>query len=251
MGDRGRIRELEEVALLAWPALEEEYLGNWRLRCSDGYTKRANSVQPFMGPGGPLRKRIEVCEAWYAVRGQPCIFRLSALSQPDLAAELDARGYRHVEQTSVLTRSLDPRADRCEGRLQLRSADLDEWLSVSARMHGWEGLGPPPRGRILRNGAGLRNLGLLEPTGGGEPVAAGIAVVIGSWLGLFDLVTAPGHRRRGHGTELVERLLGWGIDRGARGAYLQVVRTRREALGLYAKLGFDPTFEYGYRVEGR
>ncbi len=55
------------------------------------------------------------------------------------------------------------------------------------------------------------------------PVAAGLGVLDGPWLGLFEVVVHPDRRRRGHGRDLTRSLLEWGQSQGAVGAFLQVV----------------------------
>ena len=54
MGITSRIINIERSAGVAWPALREEVLDGWRLRFADGFTRRSNSVQPFLleGRGG-------------------------------------------------------------------------------------------------------------------------------------------------------------------------------------------------------
>jgi hypothetical protein len=42
--DLSQVRHLEELAFAGWPALETRDSAGWRLRFSDGYTKRANSI---------------------------------------------------------------------------------------------------------------------------------------------------------------------------------------------------------------
>jgi N-acetylglutamate synthase len=46
----------------------------------------------------------------------------------------------------------------------------------------------------------------------------------------------------------VRELLGWGLDRGARRAYLQVVKSNVSAAALYRKLGFADAYQYWYRI---
>ena len=81
------------------------------------------------------------------------------------------------------------------------------------------------------------------------PVTFGIAVVERGWVGLFDIVTAPEHRRQGLGMDMVQGLLARGQESGAQNAYLQVVQDNGAAIGLYRKLGFERRYDYWYRVK--
>jgi ribosomal protein S18 acetylase RimI-like enzyme len=74
-----------------------------------------------------------------------------------------------------------------------------------------------------------------------------LAVRDGPLLGLFDLGVEPALRGRGHGRRLLDGLLRWGIERGARCAYLQVLATN-PAIRLYERTGFREVYRYGYRV---
>jgi len=43
----GDIRNLEHAAALAWPGVEQQWLGGWLLRSGRGSTRRANSAVPL------------------------------------------------------------------------------------------------------------------------------------------------------------------------------------------------------------
>ncbi len=76
----------------------------------------------------------------------------------------------------------------------------------------------------------------------------GLGVLESGYLGIFDLVTSPMQRRRGYATALIQGLLKWGIEKGAFFSYIQVVKANIPARNLYAKLGYQPIYEYWYRV---
>ena len=99
------IRRIEEAALNSWPALQQVLHDGWLVRFADGYTKRANSVNPLYESVGDTTRNVEFCEALYAERAMPAIFRLTPLAPPDLDGILAARGYARIDSTLVLQRS--------------------------------------------------------------------------------------------------------------------------------------------------
>ncbi|MEX1256672.1 MAG: GNAT family N-acetyltransferase [Gemmatimonadota bacterium] len=239
-----RVAGLERAALRAWPASESESVCGWEVRFSDGFTKRANSVQPIGAAQCGLKEAVSGCEEWYARRGRPCIFRLTPLTNPEVEPYLTEVGYRLLEPTSVMHLALrevpeDP---------MLREPDLEEWLSHFARMSGMTDDPPRALGEIIQRIEPPRLLAALHAKEVRHPVACGMAVLENDRVGLFDLVTSPEHRRRGFGTELVRALLGWGFAHGAREAYLQVVRANVAAWSMYERLGFAFAYDYRYLI---
>ncbi len=103
-------RHMERVMARAWPSFETENLDGWSLRFADGYTKRANSVNPHFGSTLPLEEKIARCETAFGQRGLPTIFRLTPFSQPACLEEtLARRGYevRDPSLVMVATRYLE------------------------------------------------------------------------------------------------------------------------------------------------
>ena len=74
-------RRLERLAFRARPSLETVEYDGWVLRFADGYTKRANSVNPHFGSTLPASTKISHCEALFKDRGLPTIFRLTPLTR--------------------------------------------------------------------------------------------------------------------------------------------------------------------------
>ncbi len=90
----------------------------------------------------------------------------------------------------------------------------------------------------------MRPVAVLES---GVPMATGLAIYEDAHVGLFDVVTREGARRRGFARTIVAALLRWGRERGARQAYLQVEEGNAPALALYGGFGFAPAYRYWYR----
>jgi GNAT superfamily N-acetyltransferase len=252
MSDVKKMRRLEEAGLNAWPALQTVLLDGWVLRFAGGYTKRANSTNPtypIMGveSESDLRARVEVCEAIYARRGLPSIFRLTSFGVPNGLDDLLAdRGYRVFDRTLVLGRSLADSMASAE-RPDVRATPLDEWLDRYVEFNGAALDKRDTHAAMLRQISGEPLFGLLHDASG-EPVACGLAVREGGLVGLFDIVTDRARRKQGFGRALVSALLTWARDRGAQEAYLQVVGTNEPAIHLYRALGFVDAYHYWYRV---
>lgn len=245
------IRTLEPRARRAWPALEEARLEGWILRAAAGITRRSNSFHAEHDVVD-VPRALERARAWFAARDLPLRAYLTPASRPEgLEARLVAEGWER--ETGALVQVADlplgPRApaESCEAAAPLLHAAgrlEDEWLE---RLAAWRELDEPSRlvhRRILGRVPGPC---AFVTVGDGTARAVGLAVRDGPWVGLFDLVTDPAVRRAGWGRRLVGALLAWGLDAGARRAYLQVQDDNGPALALYAGLGFRTAYAYSYR----
>jgi hypothetical protein len=150
------IRALETISFRGWPALESELHDGWLLRAANGYTGRANSINPLYGSSLSLDEKIAWCDAWYTARSIAPVYRLNdAMQPPDLDAQLAARGYRrfneswvmvadigealtpqpplpHVAQGDVPT-TFSPQRDGGEGEPELAGKTTSKSLSSVAR----------------------------------------------------------------------------------------------------------------------
>jgi ribosomal protein S18 acetylase RimI-like enzyme len=245
--ERPLARRIEDASLRAWPAIESQSLDGWELRSSGAFSKRASSVQSLGVSRLALSDKVDASEKWYRSRGLPVVFRMTPFSEPDLDDHLEARMYRVVEPTDVLSKSL-PRTIEGSRATALAEAPLEDWVRTYLALSNR----PPDmttslRG-ILESSTQERTLVKIPDEHRGGSVACGMAVLDHELVGLFDLATAERHRRRGFATALVAGLLNWGHARGARHAYLQVTTTNVPAQQLYRKLGFTGQYRYWYRV---
>ena len=252
-------RRVEEASLNAWPALYQVLHHGWILRFSKGFTQRANAISVLYPSAADdtwadardLAARIDYCEQRYRHAGLPTIFRLtSAIACPQLEQELQNRRYAKGSETIVqrLQLSKGLSLPSPQPRHHSRFVELDAWLDTHHRLTG---AGEPARtlhGLILRS---IMNecAYLVIYNAQGEPVACGLAVLEGELLGLFDIYTAHQQRRQGLGEAVVAALVGWGRQRQADMAYLQVDTTNVPALNLYRKLGFSGLYRYWYRTD--
>lgn len=243
------VREIEERGLNAWPALRRVFLDGWIIGLSEGYTRRANSVNPIYDGIRSVADRIPLCEATYAEHGLPTIFKITPIGVGiGLDDALEALGYTKEATTQVQVLTLDASSEPPDPDVEvLRSLD-DGWMVDYAALKEMSDL------ELHRNRTIIDRIGLptrfVSIRSGGRRVAAGIAVIESGWVGMFGIVTAPDRRREGLGRRLTRALCHAGVDAGARTAYLQVEADNAAALGLYRALGFRDVYTYWYRGSG-
>jgi GNAT superfamily N-acetyltransferase len=237
-------RRVEEASLNAWRAQHQMLFDGWLVRFHHGYTKRANSITPLYAPCLDVRAKIERCEALYAARGLPTIFRLTPFARPsDLDERLEARHYRRLDATRVRLLDLTVELGLAEALLAVRELRYDVWSEIYSAFQG--AILPAAHRAIVDAAPGPVYLGGLEVLG--RVVACGLAMVEAPYVGLFSIITDPVLRGRGYGGALVRGLLGWARKQGATDAYLQVQAANGPANRLYDKLGFQELYRYWYR----
>jgi ribosomal protein S18 acetylase RimI-like enzyme len=240
-------QRIERVCAATWPPIEEWAYDGWVLRFARGYTRRCNSVTPVEPGTHPLLSKIEACEAVYAARHIPVVFRLpSTAAIEELDSVLIQRGYYSADKTSIRVKALDAALPAPTGEIDIADTMTSEWLAHQRR---WSKLNVGEAATFAEIVARVR-----EPTAfalvwsGATPVAAGIGVLQEDLVCLHAIVAAPEARRRGFGRALTLGLLRWARDKGAETAYLQVVKANTPALRLYNELGFNrEVYRYHYR----
>jgi ribosomal protein S18 acetylase RimI-like enzyme len=207
-------REAQVRAFALFPDLETEPVGDWVLRRSAGHpARRANSVLAF-GPSG-VAGDAELVEAFYD--------RPVAAVLPDSAEEALFRARGWVPE----------------------SQDADTVFMVGGVAMALRRSRP----------AGAPAVELVETTptvvtARVGDLASGVAAYADDWVGFRGVRVAPEHRGRGLALVVMDALLGWGAERGATTAYLQVLGDNRPALSLYERLGLREHHRYRYLTPG-
>ncbi|MFF4949404.1 GNAT family N-acetyltransferase [Streptomyces chattanoogensis] len=241
-------RELQEVAARGWPAVETERLGEWTLRASGGFTRRANSVLALGDPGLPLDAALERIRSWYGERGLPPVIGVTtgrADTAEPLADALAERGWPDEAHTVVRISALAPLADTDvdTARAVLSREPDEEWLGMYHRAAA----GPVTADvrKVLTGGPSVWFATVPGPDG--RAAAIGRVVTDGRWAGFAAIEVAPEQRRRGLATLVTTALAGRALEEGASAAYLQVETDNDGARALYDRLGFTDHHRYHYR----
>ena len=242
------IRIIEEHALNAWPALQTNLYDGWVLRFAEGYSRRANSVNPVYESRLNPAEKITQCEAIYAAQGLPPIFRITPLAQPtDLDARLAARGYQQDALTGVwLLEDVEGITPPADDDLIVQTELTDAWAADFAALNRVDPARLPTMQRMLTSIRPAHAFLTLRVEG--QAAAVALAVVDRGYLGIFDLVAHPELRGQGLGKRMLAHTLAWGCAQDACRAYLQVMLNNAPAMGLYTRFGFQELYRYWYRV---
>ncbi|MBI0382532.1 GNAT family N-acetyltransferase [Streptomyces albiflaviniger] len=237
--------ELDRVAARAWPPVTSEPLGEWTLRASGGFTRRANSVLPLGDPGMGLDAALRRVTEWYAARELPAYIQVSTGAegaQEVLAAELESRGWVREVSSRMEIAALAPIGDLdADTSAVTLSRQLDDaWLTRYQRSSGE----PSPEARTVLSGGPSVWFATIAADEGGAPAAIGRCVVDGRWAGFTAVEVAPERRRQGLAKAVMTALARKALDEGASAAYLQVETDNGGAHALYEGMGFTVHHSY-------
>jgi N-acetylglutamate synthase len=238
----------ERSGLKAWPGIEVDWDGAWVRRATNGYTKRANSVQ-CLDPDDDdnAEERLHAAVDWFGKRGLPAVCRITPLTGPGILEVLDDQGWRSFDASHQFAMPLvagegDPRGQTFEV-LDPDYLAIHQQLSgySDARQAGLEGLlsalTVTARGIVLRNDAG-------------EPVASALMAITDEIVITGNVITAPNQRRKGYAAAMMRTGHAWAFGAGARVAALNVQADNFDAQALYRGLGYAYQYDYHYRLPG-
>ncbi|MBF6611762.1 MAG: GNAT family N-acetyltransferase [Chloroflexi bacterium] len=244
------VQTIEEMAANAWPAPIQQQLEGWTLRAASNVTRRANSVHA-VGPTPHYTAWLDEITDFYRRLSLPVRFQLCDASPAGLDAFLEGHDYIVEARSAVYIAGCRAVLERVEktGRFGVATYSMLEegWLDTFIKIEGIAEEKKAVYQQILSR-IGPRTCYLrLELEG--KAVGIGSAACERGWSGLFNIATAPEHRRKGIGREIVRALAAWSLQNGAERLYLQVLSTNDAAISLYSRLGFSPLYDYHYRTE--
>lgn len=243
------IQKIEELSMNALPAIQMIVYDGWILRFADGYTKRANSINPIYFSNEDLNNKIENAEQMYRKRNLKIVYKMTQQVSPEnLDRTLDKKGYFLDSLTSVLGLSLIDLDVEIKHNAIVYNHLQDDWFTNFCNLNNVGEKDQPTLKQMLRNII-PKTCYFLLCDDNNEILACGMCVLESEYIGLFDIVTTEKYRNRGYGSKLIQNILKWGKDNGASYAYLQVMLNNAPALKLYSKLGFKEIYRYWYRMK--
>ncbi|MCL2409596.1 MAG: GNAT family N-acetyltransferase [Oscillospiraceae bacterium] len=237
----------EELSLNAHPALQTQIYDGWVLRFANGYTNRANSINPLYMSTLDLREKITECEKRYFSHGLPALYKLTEDSDSNINKALDLLGYTAIDHTYVMCMDLPDKSFLSNDCITTSFADK-EWLDAYFSFSNYtDDVKKSTTKQILENVKNTMICGRIVKDG--VSVACGSAVIERGYMGLLNIVVDESKRGRGHGTAICESLLSAAKQLGAHTGYLQVVQENEKAVNLYTKLGYKTIYSYWYRTK--
>ena len=239
---------IEELSLNAWPALQTMVYDGWIIRFANGYTKRANSVNPLYISTLDLDEKLRFCENIFENQSLPVVFKITSAVHPgDLDEKLSASSYRKDSPTSVQTMDLESITPQATLEVNIQEDLSDDWLAGFCRMSTVADSHKETLRKILVSIVPRHCFVSFKSDN--QVIACGLGVLQSEYIGLFDIVTDEPFRGRGYGQQVVKNILAWGKQNKAKKAYLQVMLNNAPALQLYSKIGFVEKYQYWYRIK--
>ena len=237
-----RIQELERLSDLTWPADEIDEIGKWRLRISDGFTMRANSVLPtgagpFGEPNLDLGTAVDEVVKIYQAKGLTPTFTIPLPLYEELDHYLAGLGWKVKIGAEYLVNDIPENLEleSVDFQIEISAEPSPEWLAVQGD-HQLE--------RIMRNYPARYAQVKYE----GKLVGIGRIATYEKWSLATRVFVDPEFRGKGIGTLLMRALMAAAKDEGATKVGLQVDSENGAGLALYKSMGFRFHHSYNYRV---
>ena len=232
-----RIIELEKLSDLTWPAQEIVEYGKWRLRISDGFSMRANSVLPIGEPPIDLASAVDEITHIYREKKLKPTFSIPLPIFDELDRYLEQHGWNIKIDANFLIRDI--------GAIEVSS---DPQFSIEILDH-------PSKGWLeINSDQSLEKIMRRYPARygavkiGEQVIAVGRIATLGSWSIVTRLFVNPSFRGKGVAKNLMNNLLSAAVSDGATKVALQVDNENGAALALYQSMGFTTHHKFVYRI---
>ncbi|MCX6448145.1 MAG: GNAT family N-acetyltransferase [Actinobacteria bacterium] len=232
-----RIIELEKLSDLTWPAQEIVEYGKWRLRISDGFSMRANSVLPIGEPPINLASAVDEITNIYRENKLKPTFSIPLPIFDELDRYLEQNGWNIKIDANFLVRDIGAIEASSDPQFSVEILDYPskEWLDINSDQ---------PLEKIMRRYPA--RYGAIKI--GEQVIAVGRIATLGGWSIVTRLFVNPSFRGKGVSKILMNNLLSAAVSDGATKVSLQVDNENGAALALYQSMGFTVHHKFVYRI---
>lgn len=244
------IKKIEELSMNAFPALSTVLVNGWILRFSNGYAKRANSVNPIYNCSIDTAENIEICEKLYNDKHLDTVFKLTESEDSFMIDEiLKKRGYAYEAKTNIMLRNIQAYqiTDAEKHGVVIYNELRDEWFEAFVSMNKVSEKNAITLKKMLQGL--IANAYYACIIDNGQVEAVGLGVAERGYIGMYDICVREDQRRKGLGAKIMKSLIYKGSEMGCNYSYLQVVDANEGAKILYDKLGYEKQYSYWYRVK--
>ncbi len=244
--NQSKIIEIEEQSLNAWPAISEIYHKGCILRFSNGYTKRANSINPLYFTDN-CHEIIQYAEDNYTSRSLPTVFKIIKHKRYEvLDSILHDNGYLIIDHTNV--KLIDLRTNNFEdnNHVQINNHFSDKWIHSFISSNNLE-----QKSETIENILKKIEVDkvIASITIDNKIIGFGFGAIENDIVGIFDIFVNKQYRNNGYGRMIMNKLLYTVKKSKCSYSYLQVMNDNVIATKLYQSLGYKQYYKYWYRVK--
>ena len=239
---------LEELSMNAWPAIQTILYDGWILRFANGYTKRANSVNPVYFSNENIHDKIEECEKIFKKKNIPIVFKITPKIFPNnLDKILESKGYLVKDITRLQTLNIEDCDFEVSHDIKIEDDFNGGWLEAFCKLNKLSEENKNTIEKMFNNIISEKFfVSILDED---KVVGCTLGVLERNHVGIFDVIVDENHRNKGLGEKLIKATLRKARDNGGEKAYLQVVDNNISAINLYKKVGFKEIYKYWYRIK--
>ena len=237
---------IEEMTMNAWPSLQTIILDGWIIRMANGYTKRANSVNPIYSFGNRLDEKISYCENLFKKNELPVIFKIIDCEEQKIIDEkLETLNYSKIDLTSVQICNEITIKNNME-QMSIDKNFTENWKNCFYFCNNINDMETKKTiENMLKNVRhNIISVYKLEKE---TFVGCGYGVIENGFIGLFDIIVKEEFRGKGYGKKIVGAILAKAKETGIKKAYLAVVNNNEIAKKISKKFGFKEMYKYWYR----
>jgi ribosomal protein S18 acetylase RimI-like enzyme len=237
---------IEELSMNAWPSIQTVVYDGWIIRLSNGYTKRANSINPIYPSKINREEKIQYCKRLYTKYNLPTVYKLVECDEHKIIdRELETLKYEIVDITSVQICDDVRISEKNYAGINVNVDFNEKWINGFIECNNIKVECINTMKMMLKNITGNKIVVYKELNE--EIAGCGYGVIENEYVGLFDIVVKENKRGNGYGKEIVESILSEAGKAGIKKSYLQVVNNNEAAKNLYKKTGYREKYKYWYR----